>query len=116
MARPSPVYVSRVAGVQCVLTEVARSELTALGLTATQVRVVGSMLARWLIDPDATRAEFAETLRMRDSSLRTQITEIRSKLRLGKRRGVEPLVAWLAEREMLTSEASLAAVVLLASR
>ncbi|MGH2797597.1 MAG: hypothetical protein ACRDM0_07970 [Thermoleophilaceae bacterium] len=75
------------------------------GLTNREIWVAVQWLQSWLEGDRANRAELAGALAMSDASLRAHINAIRSKLALGRRRGLAPLLGWLLERELLTDQA-----------
>jgi DNA-binding NarL/FixJ family response regulator len=88
--------------------------LRAKGLTSAEIRLLAAMVGTWLSDRGATRVDVASALGQRESTVRPQTTRIRAKLGIERRRGVEPLVAWLARHELLTSDTMIAAIVALA--
>jgi len=78
------------------------STLADAGLTPTELRALIVALELWLEHGEASRSAMASRLHARESSVRSLIGDIRSKLGIRGRRGVEPLVAWLAARDVLT--------------
>lgn len=88
-------------GALSLLKAEALSSLADAGLTLAEVRGLVVVLELWLEGSDPSRAALADRLHARESSVRSLISEIRAKLGIRGRRGVEPLIAWLAERDLL---------------
>lgn len=71
-------------------------------LTVAEVHALTTALELWLETGDASRRALAAHLGISENSVRSLVTAIRRKLQLEGRRGLEPIVAWLADRELLT--------------
>lgn len=91
----------------------ALSALRDVGLTSREIWVAVQWLQDWLNTGGAARAQLASALAMSDSALRAHVNSIRAKLGIERHRGVGPLVEWLVERDLLTSETSAEALLIL---
>jgi hypothetical protein len=97
-------------GALTLLTIDALAAFAAIGLTPAEIRTLTAALETWLETGDASRHVLAAQLGITDSSVRSLISDIREKLGIEGRRGVEPIVLWLAEREFLGPHAAMRAV------
>lgn len=71
------------------------------GLSPAEIRTVTAALELWLERGTLHRGELAARLGLSVASVRTRVNHIRQKMNLVKARGAEPMVSWLAERELL---------------
>jgi len=90
--------------------------LTEAGLTASEIRTLLKAMQVWLRTGTSPRLVVAKALGLQPSSVRVQLGHIRSKLGIHGRRGFEPLLLWLAERDLLSPSTASAALKLLAAR
>lgn len=86
------------------------------GLTHAEMRTILRALQTWLASGEIRRSELAASLGYRESSIRTHFAHIRSKLGIEGRRGFEPILSWLVERELLSPSNASAALRRLAAR
>lgn len=86
------------------------------GLTHAEVRTILRALQTWLGSGEIRRSELAASLGYRESSIRAHFAHIRSKLGIEGRRGFEPILSWLVERELLSPSTASAALRRLAAR
>jgi len=90
--------------------------LTDVGLTTSEVRTVLRALQMWLRMGEIRRSDLASALSVKESSVRAQFGRIRSKLGIHGRRGFEPILLWLAERDLLSPSTASIALRRLAAR
>lgn len=90
--------------------------LTEAGLTASEIRTLLRAMQVWLHTGATPRRVLANALGLQESSVRVQLGRIRAKLGIQGRRGFEPLLLWLAERDLLSPSTATAALKLLAAR
>lgn len=82
-----------------------------MGLSTAEIRTLTAAIDRWLRMGETPRALLASDLGIGETSVRSHLTGIRSKLGIpSDRRGVEPLISWLANRSLLAPETALRAV------
>lgn len=85
------------------MTPEAVPVLTDVGLSPSEIRALVSLVDLWLDGSrPPPRTEVASRLGISDAALRTRICRIRDKFGIERSRGVGPLLAWLAERDLLT--------------
>lgn len=87
-----------------------------VGLTHAEVRTVLRALQTWLEVGEIKRTELATALGYRESTVRTHFAHIRSKLGIEGRRGFEPILSWLVERQLLSPSTASTALRRLAAR
>lgn len=97
-------------GALTIVTMDALATFAALGLTRAEIRGLTVALQLWLDTGDASRRAVAQRLGVTESSARSLISDIREKLSIEGRRGVEPIILWLAERQLLAPAAAMRAV------
>jgi len=90
--------------------------LTEAGLTTSEIRTVLRALQMWLRTGEIRRRDLAGALNLQESSVRAQFGRIRSKLGIHGRRGFEPVLLWLAERDLLSPSTASIALRRLAAR
>jgi DNA-binding CsgD family transcriptional regulator len=90
--------------------------LTEAGLTTSEIRTILRALQTWLRTGEIRRSDLASALGLQESSVRAQFGRIRSKLGLHGRRGFEPILLWLAERDLLSPSTASIALQRLAAR
>ncbi len=93
----------------------ALAEFAVAGLAPSEIRVLLAALHLWFDRAAFTRADLARDLNLQESSVRSTLNRIRMKLGIEHRRGVEPILAWLAERELLAPSATSRVIARLAS-
>lgn len=90
--------------------------LSDVGLTPSEIRTMLRALQTWLQTGEIRRKELALALGYQESSVRAHFAHIRSKLGIQGRRGFEPILSWLVERELLSPSTASTALQRLAAR
>lgn len=91
----------------------ALAVLTEVGLSPAEIRTVSTAMRRWLERGAVRRTELASDLRIAEASVRSRMNAIRQKLGIGRTRGIEPFLYWLAEHDLLAPATQRRAIQLL---
>lgn len=90
--------------------------LSEAGLSPADIRTATAALELWLEDGALRRRELARRLVISDGSARTRMGSLRQKIGVSAARGGEPIVRWLADRELLSPTTQRRVIQLLAGK